>query len=61
MLCVLIKVLSHANVKKKTNVLGFKISHFYWSFSSDIIAVKGLKPFFVVVEMIIIMIIITKT
>ena len=36
------EILSHASVKKKT-VYGFQISHFYWPFSSDIIAVEGLK------------------
>ena len=33
-------------MKKKTNRLkteGFQISHYYWLFSSDIVAVKGLK------------------
>ena len=56
-LCVLTKILSHASAKKKRErererrkkkkkkkkALGFQISHFYWSFSGDIMAVKGLK------------------
>ena len=29
--------------REKRNKLRFKISHFYWSFLSDIMAVKGLK------------------
>ena len=29
--------------KEDKKAKGFLISHFYWSFSSDIIAVKGLK------------------
>ena len=44
MLCVLMKILSPARAKtegKKTSV--FQISHFYWSVSSDIMAVKGLR------------------
>ena len=43
MLCVVMKVLSHASVKKGTKRLKvlFFISHIYWSFSSDIMAVKG--------------------
>ena len=41
------KTLSHANSKKKEKgeekkAYGFQISHFYWSFSSDITAMKGL-------------------
>ena len=37
------KILSHANAKKKTKKAeGFQISHFYWSFSSDIMAAKEL-------------------
>ena len=44
MLCALMKVLSHASVKKKTKKLkGFKFHAFYGSFSNDIMAVKGLK------------------
>ena len=63
MICVVMKILSHASVKKKTKrrrVSNFaivpnmllaseeikqkrnEILHFYWSFSSDIVAVKGL-------------------
>ena len=38
---------SYASAKKKTKrlftSLKFKISQFHWSFSNDIIAVKGLK------------------
>ena len=45
MLCVLMKILSHASAKKEDkNDQGFQIWHFYWSFSSDIMAVKGLIP-----------------
>ena len=53
MLCVSIKILLHARAKKKTeiftgfklsrNIYGFQIFHFYSSFSSDIMAVMGLK------------------
>ena len=39
MQCVLMKILSHAGAKKKTKRL--TILHFCWSFSSDIVAVKG--------------------
>ena len=44
MLYILTKVLSHASAKRKTERLqGFKmILHFYWSFSSHLMAVKGL-------------------
>ena len=36
--------ISHASAKKKTKRLkGFQILHFLWSFSSDIMAVMGLK------------------
>ena len=37
----------HRPVRKKENknALGFETSHFYWSFSSDIMAVKGLNTF----------------
>ena len=38
-LFVLIETLSHTNAKKKKNE-GFQTSHFYWSFSSDIVAVS---------------------
>ena len=42
MLCILIKILLHASVKQTTKrLMGFKFSHFYWSFSNDIVAVKG--------------------
>ena len=45
MLCVLMEILSHASAKKKTKGLkGFPILHFHWSFSSNIMAVKGLTP-----------------
>ena len=30
--------------KRKKKKKGFQILYFYWSFSSDIVAVKGLKP-----------------
>ena len=45
MLYVLIKVLSHANAKKKTEWLkpGFQISLFHWPFSSDLMAVRRLE------------------
>jgi len=37
------KIISHANAKKKTKRLkGFKFCIFYWSFSSDTLAMKGL-------------------
>ena len=43
MLYVLMAILSHASVKKKTKkAYGFQTLHFYWLFSSDIMAVKGL-------------------
>ena len=43
MLCVWMKILSHASAKKETKKAeGFQISRLYWSFSSDIKAVKGL-------------------
>ena len=43
MLSVLIKIFSHASAKnKKKKAEGFQISQFYWSFSSDNLAVKGL-------------------
>ena len=44
--CVLIKILSHASAKKEENkkAEGLQISHFYWSFSRDNVAVKGLNP-----------------
>ena len=45
MLCVLTKTLSHAGAKKENKKAeGFQVLHFYWSFSNDIMAVKGLKP-----------------
>ena len=38
------EVLSRANAKKeKEDAKLFRLSHFYWSFSSEIVAVKGLK------------------
>ena len=40
-LCVLGKILSDANAKKK-NAWKFQMSHFCWSFSSDVVAVKWL-------------------
>ena len=44
MLCGLIKILSHTSAKKKTERLkGFKFRTFNGRFSSDIIAVKGLR------------------
>ena len=45
MLCVLMKLLSRASVKKKKKkkAKGFWILHFKWSFSRNIVAVKGLK------------------
>ena len=44
MLYVLIKIFSHASVKRKTKkAAGFEILHFYPSFSSDTVTVKGLK------------------
>ena len=37
-------ILPHATVKKKTKTEeGFQIWYFYWSFSNDILAVKGLN------------------
>ena len=44
MIGVLTRILSHASAKKEKTetVTGFKLLHFYWSFSSDIMAVKGL-------------------
>ena len=45
-LCVLVEVLSHVNVKKKKKMhKNFKFLNFYLSFSSDILAVKGLNVF----------------
>ena len=44
MLCISMKILSHASVKKTTKKAdGFQILHFYGSFSSNLLAVKGLK------------------
>ena len=38
------KTLSHASTEEKTKRLeDFKISHIYWSFSSDNMALLGLK------------------
>ena len=36
-------MLSHANAKQDKKAQGFKISLFYWSFSSGIMAMKGLR------------------
>ena len=42
-LCVLTEILSDAKARtKKKKAYGFQISHFYRSFSSDTVAVKGL-------------------
>ena len=39
------KIISHSSAKKRTKMRkGFKFEHFYWLFSSDTMAVKGLKP-----------------
>ena len=44
MLWVLMDILPHAGAKIQTKTAyGFQISHFYGSFSNDIMAVKGLK------------------
>ena len=44
MLCVLMEFLSHAGAKKKTERLtDFKFRNFIGCFSSDIMAVKGIK------------------
>ena len=45
MLWILIKIVSHASAKKKKMAHGFQISHCYWSFSSNIMAVKWLNIF----------------
>ena len=45
-LCVLIKIPSHTNAKKKKGSR-IQISYFYWSFSSGIKAVKRLRLVFV--------------
>ena len=37
------KIVSRASTKKDKRAEGFQILHFHWSFSSDIMAVKGLK------------------
>ena len=44
MLCASMKMLSHDSAKNKTETVKaeFLILHFYWSFSSDTMAVKGL-------------------
>ena len=43
-LCILMEILSHASAKTKTKRLKvFNISHFYGSFSGDLMAVKGIK------------------
>ena len=41
-LCVLMEILSHASAKNEGKNSGFQISHFYESYSNDIMAVKGL-------------------
>ena len=44
MLCGLRKIFPHAGAKKEDKkAYGLQIWHFYWSFSNDIQAVKGLK------------------
>ena len=44
LLCVLVKIFSCSNAKKKTERLkGFNFSHVYWWFSNDVMAVKGLR------------------
>ena len=49
MLCVLMKILSHASAKKRRKkeedkqASGFKISHFFVPFTNDIMAVKELE------------------
>ena len=41
----------YVSAKKKTKRLkGFQISYFYWSFSNDILAVKGLIPYRAVIS-----------
>ena len=47
MLCVFSDKKSlHKPVRKgKQKGYGFKISHYYWSFSSEIMAMKGLKDY----------------
>ena len=42
MLCVLMKILSHASAKKKTKGRNGQILHYYGSFLKDIMAVKRL-------------------
>ena len=37
------KILSIAEKRRKRIAKGFDISHFYWPFSSNVMAVKGLK------------------
>ena len=46
MLWVLVKILLHASAKKKTKNVKVQISQFYWLFSSNVMAVKGLKSTF---------------
>ena len=43
MLCFLTKIVLHAVQKRREKGQRFKISHFYGSFSNDIMAVKGLS------------------
>ena len=47
----MMKICSHTNAKqKKKNAEGFQVSDIYWSFTSSILAVKGLKRAKVVVS-----------
>ena len=47
MLCALMEFLSHDSAKSKDrNSYGFQMLHFHWSFSSDIVAVKGVSTMF---------------
>ena len=39
----------HASAKKETKRQGFQISHFYWLFLSDVMAVKGLTILFSII------------
>ena len=39
---VSIKILSHDGAKNKAETVQFQILYFYWSFSSGVMAVKGL-------------------
>jgi len=42
-LCVLMKILNFYTQKEDKKAEEFEISQFYWSFSSDLMAVKGLN------------------